>query len=92
MDKHIIMGVHIFSRAKHVPTVQSLFTEYGCHIKTRLGLHEVNEKYCSPNGMILLELHGDETKCYELEAKLNALDGVEAKKMVFGHESIGDDL
>ncbi|HUW61501.1 MAG TPA: hypothetical protein VMZ06_10880 [Candidatus Bathyarchaeia archaeon] len=85
MNKHIILGVHITDRFKHVPEAQRLFTEYGCNIKTRLGLHEV-ENYCSPNGIILLEMHGDEARCLELAEKLAALDGLEVQKMVFTHD------
>lgn len=85
MDKHMIFGVHINSRTKHVPPVQTLFTEYGCHIKTRIGLHEVDPNYCSPNGMIILEMYGDESKCNELMAKLNLVEGVECKSLVFEH-------
>lgn len=85
MDNHIIFGVHITDRFNHVPEAQALFTEYGCNIKTRLGLHEV-ENQCSPNGLILLEMHGDEARCNELADKLNALDGLEVQKMVFVHD------
>ena len=85
MDKHIIFGVHITNRFTHVPEAQSLFTEYGCNIKTRLGLLEVEGK-CSPNGLVLLEMYGDESRCHDLAAKLAALDGLEVQKMVFTHD------
>jgi len=85
MSKHIIYGIHITERLKHVPLVQSLLSEYGGHIKTRLGLHEV-EKLASPNGLLLLEMYGDESRCQELADKLNAVEGVEVKNMVFTHE------
>ena len=84
MDKHIIIGVHITDRFVHAPEVQHLFTEYGCNIKTRLGLHEV-ERMCSPNGLILLEMHGDEPRCLELADKLAAVAGLEVQKMIFTH-------
>jgi hypothetical protein len=85
MEKHIILGVHITSRAKHVPMVQTLFTEYGCSIKTRLGLHEVNGQFCSPNGLVVLEMCGDEKTCNQLADKLGKVEGVEVQKMVFSH-------
>jgi len=85
MDNHIILGVHITDRFTNVPEVQHLFTEYGCNIKTRLGLHEVESK-CSTNGLILLEMHGEEPRCHELADKLNALEGLEVQKMVFVHD------
>jgi hypothetical protein len=86
MDKHIILAIHITQRVRHVPDVQARLTEYGCHIKTRLGLHEVNKEYCSPNGLLILEMAGEEAKALELEQKLAAIEGVEVKKVVFVHD------
>ncbi len=88
MDKkrHIILGIHITGRVRHVPQVQELFTEYGCSIKTRLGLHEASENSCSPNGLILLEMAGPEPPIFELVEKLGALDGLEVQKMIFEHD------
>jgi len=85
MQRHIILGVHITDRVKNASDVQKLFTEFGCQIKTRLGLHEASENVCSPNGMILLEMIDDEPKCEDLSRKLKAIPGVEVQKMVFSH-------
>jgi hypothetical protein len=84
-EKHIIFGVHINDRVQEVPDVQKIFTQYGCQIKTRIGLHHVDEKLCSPRGLILLEMYGDESLCNEMASKLAAIEGVEVKKMVFDH-------
>lgn len=84
-DDHVILGVHVTGRVQHVPPMQKLLTEYGCYIKTRLGLHEVSDNFCSPNGLIILELVGDPVKCGELEAKLSATEGIDVQKMVFAH-------
>ena len=86
MDKHIIYGVHITDRMSKVPNVQQLFSEYGCNIKTRIGLHDVSEDYCAPSGVILLEMFGDEKVCEELRNKLSAIEGIEVQQMVFGHD------
>jgi hypothetical protein len=68
-----------------VNAVQRLLTEYGCSIRTRLGLHEADQGFCSPNGLLVLEMTDDEKTADALAAKLNAVEGVEVKKMVFGH-------
>lgn len=86
VGNHIVLGVHITGRAQHAPRVQDLFTEYGCCIKTRLGLHDVSEDFCSPNGLILLEMAGPEGPIFALMEKLQALEGVDVQKMVFPHE------
>ncbi len=80
---HIILGVHITNRVKHVSSVQDLLTKYGCNIRTRLGLHHVSSDYCSPNGLMILEMAGDDKLCFELMDKLNTIEGVEVQKMVF---------
>ncbi len=85
LSRHIIAGVHITDRIQHVDAVQHLLTEYGCSIRTRLGLHEADAGFCSPNGLLLLELIDDDLKADELIGKLNAVEGVEAKKMTFDH-------
>jgi len=85
MDKHLILGVHVTDRLENAARVQQLFTEYGCHIKTRLGLHEVTAATSSPNGIILLELVGA-AACRSLVRDLNRIRGIEAKQMVFAHD------
>jgi hypothetical protein len=84
--RHIVIGIHVSDRVHHVPGVQNLLTEYGCSIKTRIGLHTVDEKYCSPNGLILLEMAGPEPSTFELIEKLKAIEGVDAQTMIFEHE------
>jgi hypothetical protein len=82
---HIIFGVHITERIKHVAEVQKILTEFGCQIKTRLGLHEVSESYCAPNGLLILEMAGEENKIKECAKKLKAVEGVDMQQMVFEH-------
>lgn len=84
MEKHVIFGIHITNRLKKASEVQALFSQYGCNIKTRLGLHEV-ENVCSPNGLVLLEMHGEDSVCNELAGKLAAIEGIEVQKMIFTH-------
>ena len=83
MEKHIILGVHVFNREQKAGDIQKLFTEYGCNIKTRIGLHDVHENFCSSTGIIILEMTGEEVKADELSQKLNAVAGLEVKKLVF---------
>ncbi|MFW5864244.1 MAG: hypothetical protein ACOCVT_02220 [bacterium] len=84
LEKHIIFGVHITERMSKAVDVQKYLTEYGCNIRTRLGLHEA-VNVCSPNGLVILEMVGEENKCHELADKLSAIEGVEVQKMVFDH-------
>ena len=83
--RHIVLGVHITDRVHHAHVVQDLFTEYGCSIKTRIGLHDVSEKFCSSNGLVLLEMAGDEEPVFEMIEKLKAVEGIDVQQMVFEH-------
>ena len=84
-EKHVILGVHITDRMKHAGELQQAMSRYGCSIRTRLGLHDAGENFCSPNGLILLEVVGDPKECAALAKALKAIRGVEVQRMVFGH-------
>jgi hypothetical protein len=84
-SKHCIVGVHITDRVKKAGEVQKTLTEYGCNIKTRIGLHDVREDYCSTSGVILLEILGGDAVCSELRSRLSAIEGVQVQTMVFEH-------
>ncbi|MCX6305779.1 MAG: hypothetical protein NT040_12520 [Bacteroidetes bacterium] len=78
-----ILGIHITDRVLEVSDVQAVLTKFGCTIKTRLGLHEVKDDFCSRSGIILLELTGNREEFEKLENELFKIDGLEVKKMVF---------
>ena len=85
MDKHLILGIHVTDRLENAPRVQQLFTEYGCHIKTRIGLHDVDATVCSPSGVVLIEFFGSDDEASAMMTKLNEVEGVFVQKMLFGH-------
>ena len=83
MAKRIVLGIQITRRVQNVPSVQAVLSEFGCNIRTRLGLHEVTESACSTVGLVLLDTYGDEKTIPEMEEKLKAIKGVVVQKMVF---------
>ena len=85
MNNHVIFGVHVTDRLQHASAVQALFTEYGRHIRTRVGLHDVSGDLCQPGGVVLLDLVGDEAKLAEFYEKLGQIEGIEVQKLVFTH-------
>ncbi len=80
MSEYNIMAVLINHRSKKAPTVQEVFTKYGCSIKMRLGLHEAGD-VCSEEGLVLLQLSGDKSEIKKLEDELNGVEGVKAKTL-----------
>ena len=84
-DDHIILGIHVTNRLKNAVDVQKVFTEYGCNIKTRVGLHDVDADVCSPSGVVLIEFFGSDAEATAMKAKLDEVEGVHVQKMVFGH-------
>ncbi|GHT29916.1 hypothetical protein FACS18942_10960 [Planctomycetales bacterium] len=83
MSGKIIIGVNVTSFVKNSSEVQDIFREFGCSIRTRLGLHETADNLCAPNGLILLEFIGGEKIAAEFTAKLSAIKGVEVQSMTF---------
>ncbi|HEX7411260.1 MAG TPA: hypothetical protein VF298_03885 [Bacteroidales bacterium] len=78
-----VLGIHINDRVNNAAGIQQILTKYGCSIRTRLGLHDVVDDYCSQGGLILLELSGDRAEWLKLENELLAIDHLEVQKMEF---------
>lgn len=75
-----IMLIKLSPRNEIAPQVQKLLTEYGCIIKTRLGIHEATVDNCSRSGLIILDLlNENKDEINSLKEKLNELEGVCAK-------------
>lgn len=70
-----IMAITIKKRNEEAIGVQSVLTEFGCYIQTRLGLHDTYEG-CSNTGIILLQLRCDDETAKNLTDKLENIDGV----------------
>ncbi len=74
-----IMLILVGKRRESAVAVQKLLTDYGCYIKTRLGLHEASETVCADDGLIILELVGDAKKHDELFAALKKIPCLQVK-------------
>ncbi|HHV19830.1 MAG TPA: hypothetical protein GXZ27_13500 [Thermoanaerobacterales bacterium] len=80
MSCYNLMAVLINHRSKNAQEVQETLTKHGCIIKMRLGLHEADNA-CSEEGLIILQLGGDDTERDNLEKDLNSIEGVKAKSL-----------
>lgn len=82
---HRILGIHLNDRVHHALALQTVLTEYGDAIKTRLGLHDVSETVNAPSGIVLLETAGSPERADALLAALRAVDGLDVQEMRFAH-------
>lgn len=78
MDSFRIMLIKVNQRVQEAARVQEVLTEYGCQIKMRLGLHEAGDQ-CANQGLILLQLTGEDPVLEEFARRLGELDGVTAR-------------
>ena len=81
-----VMLVLLDQRKKNAVQVQKILSEWGCLIRTRLGIHEGVLENCSEEGLIILELVGDKEMHEKLTERLNALPNVVAKLVEIGLE------
>lgn len=77
----MILGIRTQNRFDSSDCIQKILTQYGCFVKTRLGLHETEE--CSKSGIILLEIPSKE-KAILIEKKILDISGIETQRMEFG--------
>lgn len=69
-----VAGLIINNRSEVVHEVQKALTAFGCTIRTRLGINEVD--YGEDTGLILLELFGEHSEMNGLIERLNNINNV----------------
>lgn len=79
-----ILMVLMRNRKDTAARVQGVFTDYGCVIRTRLGLHDGVGDSCTNTGLILLELAGEGRLHRELAGNLRRIKGVKTKLVTIG--------
>ena len=81
MNCYYIIGLRVDHRRNNALNLQKALTEFGCHIKLRVGLHETGEDFCSDDGVIMLQVCGDEATVIKMVEAFNAIEGISAKLM-----------
>ena len=64
-----IIGILLENRIEEAVKFQKIITDFGCDIKTRIGLHNIGEYKCINNGIILLEVVNNINKIYDTLSK-----------------------
>jgi len=54
-----IIGISLENRMETALEFQRIVTEYGCGIRTRIGLHPTMTDVCLNRGIVLLEVTGE---------------------------------
>jgi hypothetical protein len=70
------MLVLLENRRESATEVQQAFTDMGCFIKTRIGLHDGSPEQCTNTGLIILELMGDHKAKVDLYDRLKVIPQV----------------
>lgn len=60
-----IIGVSLENRLETAIKFQTVITEFGCNIRTRIGLHPSEQSVCLNRGVILLEVFDDSERLIE---------------------------
>jgi len=81
MNKITIIGIRFDENKSQNGEVQKLLTNFGCTIRTRLGLNDAD--YGKNGALIILELVGDQNEMNNLVEKLENIEGVDVQKMIF---------
>jgi hypothetical protein len=80
MDRSVYSSDKLWGK---VPDVQKILTDYGCNIRTILGLHEVSKKVCSQLELLILDTCGDEAEVLEMEKKAKEGERACREKIIF---------
>lgn len=77
-----IIGIKLSNRTEQSAQMQDILCDFGCFIRTRLGLHSSNNGLCKENGIILLEVINAQI-VPNLQKALCSIEGIELQQMVF---------
>ena len=78
----VILGIKTENRFETSKCIQRVLTDFGCFVKTRLGLHDIQKGACPQYALILLEIPVKE-KAILIEKKLLDISGIEIQRMEF---------
>lgn len=77
--KKSLLIVLLGNRLHTATKFQHIISEFGCIIRTRIGLHHEVSGKCSNQGVIILELIGEKSKQKTLVNEIKALAGAKIK-------------
>ena len=79
MGCYYVIGLRVDHRRANAAGLQETLTRHGCNIRLRVGLHEAGEGRCADDGVILLQVCGEQGEVDRLMAALEATPGAANK-------------
>ena len=76
-----IIGIKLSQRMETSTFFQEILSEYGCNIRTRLGLHNIDGDSCATDGIILLDVKGDEETLEKMTTEFQKIAGLKLEIM-----------
>ena len=70
MGCYYVIGLRVDHRRANAAGLQETLTRHGCNIRLRVGLHEAGEGRCADDGVILLQVCGEQGEVDRLMAAL----------------------
>lgn len=74
-----ILAIKVDGRTSNAVHVQEILTKFGCNIKARVGFHEASADHCAMDGIIILQLFGEDDIAKVMHKELDKLEGVSPK-------------
>ncbi|MFO7811238.1 MAG: hypothetical protein R6V47_07720 [Candidatus Delongbacteria bacterium] len=78
MEKTIIL-IMVGKRRESAVEVQKILTDYGCNIKTRLGIHDGVLDRCSEQGFLMIEFVGGQSDKTGIMEELEKVENVSSE-------------
>ena len=78
-----IIGIKLEERLENSLKFQKILSNFGCEIRTRLGLHNNENNCCTNWGIIILEFVGDKDALNKFEKEILSIEGIKLGKIIF---------
>lgn len=79
MNCYYIIAMRLEQRMQTAAAVQETLTKFGCHIRARIGLHDVGDGFCANDGILILQVCGEREAVERMLNALNEFENVKAK-------------
>ena len=76
-----IVGICLPQRIETASLFQEILSKYGCYIRTRLGIHNLENSICAPDGVIILDVVADNDVIESMSSELRKIESLKLEIM-----------